>query len=238
MPINNAQSAPKWLQELNQGIDKLNSNINKVQQAADTINQATSKDRFVASSTSLPNIPTTPTSAVRVTMDNQGNFHSSALGLIDVSIDPDSLLNGEYTSQVKIESQSDNTKKLKTDFKVLGLFNYPIESTMKNNAKSLENMQIDFRGNKTLDVQANLNILGIKIPLRTVLQAERTGNGQYRFTPSNTVCKDLNVPNFVANLCLWIASKTSDFGGVSLSGFSSLNLNIPECLASQGLYGS
>ncbi|MGE5706785.1 MAG: hypothetical protein ACM3YO_00495 [Bacteroidota bacterium] len=235
MSINN--DPPKWLRDLNRGLDSFNRELNKVSQAVSSLSQTTvaTRDSFVSSASTAP--VSTP-DHVRFTMDNQGKLHTAAFGLIDISLDPDSFFNGEYTQQARLETQPDGSKKVTADFKILGLFNCPVESKLSTKAKNVDGIRIDFRGQKTMDVQADLQFLGIKLPIRTILQARRMGNGQYRFYTSSAVCNQTRIPNFIANFCLWLAAKTNGLGGISLSGTHTFDMNIPQFLASQGMYGN
>lgn len=236
MSVNN--DPPKWLRDLNRGLDSFNKELNKVSQAVSSISQTTAatRDSFVSSAASTA--PVSTPDHVRFTMDQQGNLHTTALGLIDVSLDPDSFFNGEYTRQAKLETGPDGSKKLTADFKILGLFNCPVETKLSTKSKNIDGLRIDFRGQKTLDVQADFRFLGMKLPIRTILQARRMGNGQYRFYTSSAVCNQTRIPNFIANFCLWLAAKTGGLGGMSLSGTRTFDMNIPQFLASQGMYGN
>ncbi|HEY9766055.1 MAG TPA: hypothetical protein V6C82_06800 [Chroococcales cyanobacterium] len=237
MPIdNNVQSnSPRWLQDTVSTLDKLNTQLTQVQSAIQGVSQTTLPgDRFQATSTA----PASTGSSVRFTMDNQGNLHTKALGLIDFSLDPDELLNGEYTKQVSLQPQGKSTN-LQAEYSLLGFIKVPLNANCDFEMKSVKSFAIDFRGQKILDVNANLSFLGISLPFRVRVQAQRLGAGQYRFHFSDALMgkKDTRIPKFITAFCFWLAAKTNGMGGTKLAG-SAIDVNIPQTLSSLGMYGN
>ena len=238
MPIDNNvnSNSPRWLQDTVKTLDKLNSQLTQVQTAIQSVGQTPpASDRFQATGAAAPR---STGSSMRFTMDTRGDLHTKALGLIDFSLNPDELLNGEYTKHVSLQPQGQKTN-VQAEYSLLGFIKVPLDANCDFEMKSVKNFTIDFRGQKILDVNANLSFLGISLPFRVRVQAQRLAAGQYRFHFSDALMgkRDTRIPKFITAFCFWLAAKTNGMGGTKLAG-SAIDVNIPQTLSSLGMYGN